>query len=151
MTWHIRPAREADLRALQALAHDAFAPYVAQVGRSPAPMQADLSAPVARGDVHLACAPGRLVLGFVQCRVEGDAMSLDTLAVCPAHGGRGIGRGLVAHVEALAQAQGLRAVTLYTNAAMTRNLRFYPALGYRQTGRRVQDGFDRVFFRKELC
>ncbi|WP_227428432.1 GNAT family N-acetyltransferase [Roseibaca sp. Y0-43] len=151
MTWYIRPAHGGDLGALQALARDAFAPYVAQMGRAPAPMQADLTAPVARGDVRVACAPGGPVLGFVQFGVLGGAMSLDTLAVCPAHGGQGIGRGLVAHVEALAQAQGLRAVTLYTNAAMTRNLRFYPALGYRQTGRRVQDGFDRVFFRKEMA
>jgi hypothetical protein len=33
---------------------------------------------------------------------------------------------------------------------MTENLTFYPALGYDETGRGVQDGFARVFYRKAL-
>jgi hypothetical protein len=41
-------------------------------------------------------------------------------------------------------------VTLYTNERMTENLVFYPALGYVETGRGMQDGFARVFYRKPL-
>ena len=44
-----------------------------------------------------------------------------------------------------------RAVELYTNAQMTENLSLYPRLGYAKTGRRMEDGFDRVFYRKELA
>lgn len=113
-------------------------------------MTADLTAPIARKEVHVASAPDRAALGFVLCRVAGEEMLLDTLAVWPAWAGRGIGRGLVAHVEELAHAQGLRAVTLYTNAAMVENLRFYARLGYTSTGRRMQGGFDRIFFRKVI-
>ncbi len=30
------------------------------------------------------------------------------------------------------------------------NRSLYPRLGYSETGRRMEDGFDRVFYRKEL-
>ena len=33
---------------------------------------------------------------------------------------------------------------------MTENLALYPALGYVETGRRVEDGFSRVYFSKRL-
>jgi ribosomal protein S18 acetylase RimI-like enzyme len=56
----------------------------------------------------------------------------------------------VRFAEERARHAGLAEVTLYTNARMTENLRFYPALGYTEAGRGVQDGFDRVFFKKTL-
>ena len=40
---------------------------------------------------------------------------------------------------------------LASNAAMTANLALYPRLGYRRTGRRVENGYDRVYFEKELA
>lgn len=150
MIWQIRLAQPADTVALHACARAAFEGYVPRMNRAPAPMSADLTAPIACREVHVACAPDGAALGFVLCRVAGDEMLLDTLAVWPAQAGRGIGRSLVAHIEGLAHAQGLRAITLYTNAAMVENLRFYARLGYVSTGRRLQDGFDRVFFRKAL-
>ena len=39
---------------------------------------------------------------------------------------------------------------IYTNAAMTENLAYYPRHGYTQTHRAQLDGFQRVFFRKRL-
>jgi hypothetical protein len=46
---------------------------------------------------------------------------------------------------------GAPAVTrLYTNAAMTENLAYYPRRGYIETHRAAQDGFHRVFFRKPV-
>jgi hypothetical protein len=33
---------------------------------------------------------------------------------------------------------------------MHENLELYPRLGYRQTDRRVEDGFERVYFSKKL-
>ncbi len=57
----------------------------------------------------------------------------------------------VGWLEALARQGGAAAVELYTNARMTENLQLYPRLGYAETGRRTEDGFDRVFFRKHLA
>jgi len=56
----------------------------------------------------------------------------------------------MAFAEDRARDEGLAEVVLYTNERMTENLRFYPALGYAETGRAVQDGFARVFYRKAV-
>lgn len=145
----IRAAQPDDAPALTACAQAAFARYVARIGRDPAPMHTDFATAIARAEVHVASA-GADILGYAICRVEGRDMLLDTVAVWPQHAGQGVGKHLIAHVESLARAVGCRAVTLYTNAQMTENLPFYAALGYSQIDRRLQDGFDRVFFRKLL-
>jgi hypothetical protein len=45
---------------------------------------------------------------------------------------------------------GLPAVTLYTHELMTENLAFYARRGFTETHRGGQDGFRRVFLRKNL-
>lgn len=44
----------------------------------------------------------------------------------------------------------MEAVHLYTNEKMVENLAIYPRLGYAETGRRHEDGFNRVYFEKRL-
>ena len=139
-----RPAGTGDAPAIAAIAHTAFAPYVARIGRRPAPMDADHRADIARGRVVLA-QRGTLVVGFATWRESADAVDLETVAVAPAAQGDGIGTALIGRCEAAA---GARPVRLYTNAAMAGALRLYPRLGYAETGRARVDGFDRVFFRK---
>jgi ribosomal protein S18 acetylase RimI-like enzyme len=90
------------------------------------------------------------VVGVLVLHERDTALLIENVAVHPSRQGRGIGRALVAFAEEQARAAGLAEVTLYTNARMTANLRFYPALGYAETGRRAEDGFDRVFYRKRL-
>ncbi|MEM9778795.1 MAG: GNAT family N-acetyltransferase [Pseudomonadota bacterium] len=78
----------------------------------------------------------------------GRLMHLETVAVHPQAQGRGLGTGLVTACEAAAQAAGLIGVALYTNAKMEQNLRLYPRLGYQETDRRREAGFERVYFAK---
>ena len=49
----------------------------------------------------------------------------------PAFQGRGLGRRLMAHAEALAVSQGRPEIRLYTNKMFAENLRLYEKLGYR--------------------
>lgn len=146
----IRRACMSDAAVIQTCARAAFSIYVARMGQEPAPMRADIPMHIASGEVHVATGSDGAVTGYVICRVTQGAMLLDTVAVWPTHAGQGIGRRLIAHVEAMARARALDAVTLYTNAVMTENMRLYRALGYDRTGRATQDGFDRVFYRKQL-
>jgi hypothetical protein len=44
----------------------------------------------------------------------------------------------------------LSAIRLYTNAAMTENLSMYAHLGFVETHRAVEKGFDRVYLRWPL-
>ena len=152
----IRKAGPADLGAIRRVAHAAYALYVPRIGREPAPMVADFAASVAAGTVWVAAAPEPdfAVMGFVVAYPEiesgGKHWHLENVAVDPAAQGHGLGGALIAHAEDLARADGARAVELYTNLKMTENQSLYPRLGYVEKGRGVEDGFDRVFYRKEL-
>jgi GNAT superfamily N-acetyltransferase len=70
--------------------------------------------------------------------------------VSPHAQGGGCGAALLTRAEHDARELNLPEVRLYTNAAMTENLTFYPRHGYTETGRGVQDGFERVFYVKRL-
>ena len=52
--------------------------------------------------------------------------------------------------EAEARRRGFGEIRLYTHQRMVENPPFYAALGFEETGRGVQDGYARVFFRKRL-
>lgn len=145
----IRPAMPGDEPAIRACARGAYTRYVAAMGRAPAPMVADFGAQIAAGDMHV-WAEGGVVRGFIVFYPKGDSMLLENVAVHPDAAGQGIGRALIVFCEDAARRADLGAVDLYTNAKMTANLSIYPRLGYVQTDRRTEDGFDRVYFRKHL-
>lgn len=151
----IRPAQAADLAAITACAEAAYAKYVVRIGKKPAPMVADFASQIAAGQVQVAVAQSgsadEELLGYVVCYPKDGQLHLENVAVRPEAQGRGAGRALIDFVEDKARTDGLPAVELYTNAKMTENLALYPALGYRETERRTEDGFDRVFFIKELA
>jgi ribosomal protein S18 acetylase RimI-like enzyme len=113
-------------------------------------MGADFDALIGAGAVWVATEDGRVV-GVLVLELQDTALLLESVAVDPAHQGRGIGRSLIDHAERVARDAGLGAVDLYTNARMTENLRLYPSLGYEVIDRRREDGFDRVYFRKPLA
>ena len=146
----IRQATPADAEDVRRCARDAYVQYVAAIGREPAPMVADFPRLIAAGRVHVAVRDGADVLGFIVFYPDGDALLLENVAVRPDATGMGVGKRLVAFCEDAARRAGARAVTLYTNEKMTANLSIYPHLGYRETGRRHEDGFDRVYFEKPL-
>lgn len=146
----LRPATPDDADALRACAEDAYARYVPRIGRRPAPMDADFAVLIGCGRVTVATLGGALA-GYVVAHGEGDHLHVENIAVLPGLHGQGIGGMLLDDAERRARAAGLAAVELYTNAAMTENLAFYPRRGYAVTGRRSERGFDRVFFRKELA
>lgn len=145
----LRPAETADADAIRRLVRDAYALYVPRIGREPAPVTADYDALVRDGAVTLALENDEIV-GVLVLRPQTDSVLVENVAVAPAAQGRGIGRALLAYAEKRTLELGREKVALYTNARMTENLAFYPALGYREVGRRRESGFDRVFFEKTI-
>ena len=145
----IRRAVAGDVTAVRAVVEAAYALYVPRIGREPAPMTADYESLVAGGEVWVGETDGR-VLGVLVIRASDDVLELENVAVDPAEQGLGHGRALVSFAERQAREQGLTAVELYTNEAMAENIELYPRLGYVETGRRLEDGFRRVYFRKAL-
>jgi ribosomal protein S18 acetylase RimI-like enzyme len=145
----IRGARADDLDWVTATIVAAFNRYIERIGRKPQPMTVDHAALIAAGEVHVLEEDG-VRLGLIVMRAKVDHLYVDILAVQPGAQGRGLGRRLMAFAEAEARRLGLSALRLFTNAKMTENRRFYPRLGFRETGDRSEDGFERVDFEKRL-
>ena len=145
----VRPAAAADGAQMNRLAQAAYRRYVPRIGRPPAPMTADYASGASGEHAWVAVQHGRVV-GFLILTPRADHLLLDNVAVDPDRQGSGVGTRLLALAEDQARLLGLPEVRLYTNAAMTENLEYYPRKGYRQTHRAEQDGYDRVFFSKHL-
>jgi N-acetylglutamate synthase-like GNAT family acetyltransferase len=147
---NIRVAHATDVDAVRACAHDAYAQYIEAIGRKPAPMMADFSVLIASGHVHIATDAQTDVLGFIVFYRDGSDMLLENVAVHSSATGRGLGKRLIGLCESTAKEFGLKAVRLYTNEKMVENLSIYPHLGYVEVARRNEQGFNRVFFVKDI-
>jgi len=146
----IRPATPADVAAITRIVDVAYAPYVPRMGRKPAPMLDDHAARVRRGEAWVLEAEGS-VAGVLVLIEAPDHLLLDNVAVDPAHRGAGLGRALLQFTEAEAIRRGHAEVRLYTNVKMTENIALYARIGYRETGRASQAGFERVFMVKRVA
>lgn len=79
-----------------------------------------------------------------------DSVLVHNLVVAPQAQGRGYGRLLLDVAERAARERARPALTLFTNEVMWENLAVYARMGFVEVGRRVEDGYRRVYFRKEL-
>jgi ribosomal protein S18 acetylase RimI-like enzyme len=61
-----------------------------------------------------------------------------------------LGRRLLAFAEDEALRRGYREIRLYTHETMVKNQRLYASIGYEETGRGSEAGYNRVFMRKRL-
>jgi ribosomal protein S18 acetylase RimI-like enzyme len=142
----IRPALAADAAAIGEIARRAYAKYVPRIGRDPPPMVADFAAAIARGTTVVVEKDGE-IRGFMIAWAEADAYLVDNIAVDPLAQGQGLGRELFEHAVSEARRQGLSALRLYTNVAMTENLAMYCRMGFVETHRAMENGFNRVYMR----
>jgi GNAT superfamily N-acetyltransferase len=125
-----RRAVAADAAAIRALTRAAYAKWVPVIGREPTPMAADYDAALRGRRFDLLEAGGALAALIETIDEEGHLL-IENLAVAPAFQGRGLGRRLLAHAEALAADLGHREVRLYTNKQFAENVAFYLKAGYR--------------------
>jgi ribosomal protein S18 acetylase RimI-like enzyme len=119
------------------------------MGKKPAPMVEDFALQIEAETIYVNCNEQE-VHGFVVFYPRGDHVHLENLAVCPEVQKQGIGARLVHFVEDAAKHSGCNIIELYTNENMTENFAFYRRLGYQEIGRWEEDGFNRVFYRKEF-
>ena len=146
----IRLARDDEAEAVRRLVLDAYGHYVARIGKPPGPMLDDYAQRIAQRQVSVIEEDGRL-LGILVLEEESDAILLDNIAILPAAQGRGLGRALIAHAEAETRRRGHGLLRLYTHVLMTENIRLYGRLGFRETGRGEEKGFERVYMAKAVA
>ena len=148
----IRRGEMSDAEVMSQIAEAAYAQYVEAIGRAPAPMTADYAKHMQDDHCLVALSDGdqqSMAVGFAVIVEKSDGYWIETVAVLPEFTGQGIGAKLVEAAEAFV-ATSADVVQLYTNVKMTRNVSWYPRLGYREVDRRREQGFDRVFFHKKL-
>jgi ribosomal protein S18 acetylase RimI-like enzyme len=145
----IRLATRDDAARIGGIARAAYAKYVPRIGREPAPMAADHDAEIAAQRVVVIEVAGA-VSGYMNAWPEADAYFIDDIAVDPGCQGQGLGRRLLEHAAAEAGRLRLPALRLYTNAQMTENLSMYARIGFVETHRAIEQGFDRVHMRRAL-
>lgn len=112
-------------------------------------MLEDYSARIAEGVVWV-IEEGTTIVGILVLLPKPDHLLLDNIAIVPSRQGLGFGRRLLVFAEAEALRQGYREIRLYTHETMTENQRLYAAIGYAETGRGTEAGYERVFMRKQL-
>lgn len=150
----IRVAEPEDVPAMQAIAEAAYAPYVERMGRRPAPMDADFAAHIERREAYVSHNTSGIT-GFIvtyakKANAKEEGQFIENVAVADEHRGTGLGRQLCQFAVLEAKRRKLPRVFLYTNEKMTENLKFYADLGYDETHRVTEDGFDRVYMEKRL-
>ncbi len=145
--FRLRPALPADARAVSRCVAAAYSDYVSRIGKPPGPMLEDYADVIREHDVFVAVA-GDVVVGVLVLIDSGGGLLLDNVAVDPDRQGRGIGRALIDLAEREARRRGHEALDLYTHERMVENIALYDRLGYRETGRRTENGYARVYMRK---
>jgi ribosomal protein S18 acetylase RimI-like enzyme len=112
-------------------------------------MRDDYAARVSEGVVWV-LEEGAQMAAIIVLLPAPDYLLLDNIAVSPARQGLGLGRRLLAFAEEEALRRGHREIRLYTHQTMVENQRLYASIGYEETGRGSEAGYDRVFMRKRL-
>jgi ribosomal protein S18 acetylase RimI-like enzyme len=128
----------------------AYAKFVERIGKPPGPMLDDYAALIAAGAVSVWTEPDGTLTALIVLLPKPDHLLLDNIAVHPDRQGQGLGRRLIAFAEAEARRLGQAELRLYTHAMMTENIALYRRLGFAETGRGQQAGYDRVFMTKRI-
>ena len=149
MTITIRHGVPSDLAAIQAISDAAYDVYVAAMGQKPGPMLADYGAHLADDVVLVAADSGGAVCGYAVILGLPDGFWLDNIAVDPGAQGRRIGSSLIAAAETWL-GRYTDSYRLYTNVKMAANIAWYSRAGFVETGRAEVNGFDRVYFEKQI-
>ncbi len=145
----IRPAIPPDADAIRAVVDAAYAVYLPQMDKPPGPMLDDYDARIAAGEAFVLDARADILGILILIDADGYLL-LDNVATAPGTQGQGVGKQLVDFAECEARRRGYDEMRLYTHAVMADNVAFYEKLGWEETHRGEQAGYQRIFMRKPL-
>ncbi len=149
MSTKIRLATTGDIAAVTDCVCQAFIHYIPRIGKQPGPMLDDYQTLIEQGRVYVASRLADTVGALVLLETA-DGFCIETIAVRPSAQGRGVGGMLLSYAEVLAKQSGYTSIYLSTNRLMHESQSVYQHLGYREFDNRIMNGYDRIFFRKQL-
>jgi len=144
----IRRANSTDAMSIAKCVKAAYEHYIGRIGKPPGPMLDDYIDVVQRQTVFVAVSDE--VVGVLVLMQTQTAILLDNVAVRPDHQGKGLGKRLIKLAELEASDQGFEKLDLYTHESMSENIEIYKTLGYTETERRKECGYNRVYMQKQL-
>ncbi len=147
----LRTARPEDRMAVETIVIAAYSIYVERIGKPPGPMLDDYAGLIAAGAVSVLEDPDGVIAALIVLLPKPDHLLLDNIAAHPDRQGRGLGRRLIAFAESEARRRGYAELRLYTHETMTENIALYTRLGFRETGRGQEAGYNRVFMTKPIA
>jgi ribosomal protein S18 acetylase RimI-like enzyme len=139
-----------DCNQIRVLFRATYMKYVSRIGKEPEPMTADYGLKIERGLVFV-IREDATIIGAVVLENREGYLYLGSLAVSPEHQGKGVGRQLLKVAEDEAMRRGFSEIRLYTNEKMLETIAIYNKYGYKETGRKEENGFKRVYFTKTLA
>ncbi|MGA8197911.1 MAG: GNAT family N-acetyltransferase [Acetobacteraceae bacterium] len=145
----IRAAKAADVEAMQSIVNSAYRHYVERIGKPPGPMLDDYVTRIADQQAWVLEDAGEIV-GILVLDQGPTELLLDNVAVLPERQAKGFGRALIAFAEAEAHRRGFGELRLYTHALMRENIELYRRIGFVETHRSSEKGYDRVYMTKRL-
>ena len=145
----IRLAQPDDTEVVRDVVHAAYTHYIDRIGKPPGPMLDDYAQRIADGQTWVLEDAGGIV-GILVLEQGVDGILLDNIAVPPECQGKGHGRVLMEFAEAEARRRGFQEINLYTHALMTENIALYRSIGFVETHRVSEKGYDRVYMTKQL-
>jgi ribosomal protein S18 acetylase RimI-like enzyme len=131
----IRKASAGDLEAIVSLTKAAYAPYAPVLDAPPIPVTEDYTPRIETGEVWL-MEDGADIAGLIVLERHEDHAMIFSIAVDPAHQGKGFGIRLLDWAQEQTRSWDLPELRLYTNAKMERNIALYRKYGFHETGRR---------------
>jgi len=147
----IRPAVAGDCAAVETIVREAYSIYADRIGKPPGPMLDDYGALIGADAVSVLEEPDGAIAAIIALLPKPDHLLLDNIAVRQDRQGQGFGRRLIAFAEAEARRLGFCELRLYTHEKMTENIALYTRLGFVETARGHDAGYDRVFMTKRLA
>jgi ribosomal protein S18 acetylase RimI-like enzyme len=147
----IRLATAADHDTIEAIVREAYSIYIERIGKPPGPMLDDYAALIEAGAVSVLLDLDDAPAAIIVLLPKPDHLLLDNIAVRRDRQGQGLGHRLIAFAEAEARRRGFDEIQLYTHVTMTENIALYTRLGFVETGRGHDSGYDRVFMTKRLA
>ncbi|RAL05425.1 GNAT family N-acetyltransferase [Aspergillus ibericus CBS 121593] len=149
MSSNIRLATHDDQQIIEDIINESFSIYIPLINRKPQPMLDDYSALIKDGYVYVAERDGE-IHGTVVLAPKQDYMLVDNIAVAESARGTGLGRKMLDFADEAARRAGYDTVRLHTNETMVKNIAIYKRLGYVETHRADNRGFQRVYMAKML-
>jgi GNAT superfamily N-acetyltransferase len=147
----IRLALPEDRAAVEAIVNEAYSVYIERISKPPGPMLDDYAALIADRAISVLEDSGGAIAAIIVLLPKSDHLLLDNIAVRRDRQGQGLGRRLIAFAEDEAQRLGFDEVRLYTHQKMSENIALYARLGFVETGRGREAGYDRVFMTKRIA